>query len=785
MHGFLYEPYLEPDALANLKLYRYSAIDKSLVYKYVIRRWCDLVINLFPMWMAPNLITLLGFGFMIINVFLLSSFLPTLFGQGPSWIYLSFSVGLFLYQTFDNIDGRQARRTGTSSALGHIFDHTIDSLNCALGGLLQVVSLGVGPSVKGISLLLVPCAAMWFSTWEEYHTGTLYLGYFNGPTEGVLIACTIHLISAVFGPQIWLRQISSTEVFGIQVPEFHLYDIVIYSAILSLAFIHIPECLDYTSHKGRAIGGMVEFALLVMFAFGKLGPRIILARLTRSPFPWLNFGAFVPLALGAVYVNLGGLLDGFQPSPKTERLLLHTAVLVAGFAFINWAHIVIEGFTKTLGINCFTIKARPTVRARNLWASPTDRASCMPDSNRLAPTQSIGWRRFWFALEHEIQTYHDTNAGNEHIRPGEVAFASGVVLSDFHEYLQQKGYTLTEDERWTIVQVYKRDHAKKGKPVIILKRLGKGMYLACRTSSWGGKFEVANLLSTIQKYFAFSYSLFMDKWPPGVKHLRMSPPMLKSGAVMAIPLARNDVKPIRWIRRTFLGIGQLERLEALIEKREDEFHSVADRLRESEARIQKLKLLPFHKWPRELREGFRKSADVPEADSTLSEKEIPDHLRIVSSRFSLPRQPEDVLIKYRDKNPPRLPVPQSMILLSPWYERTHNELVDCDIFMDPAWRAYDVDRAKTMKYYAPRVVVGQNSGPPWMKQRSEEYDNPSIQEDSLIATSVSVAPFDDYLPPHVLLILREVKLDIELRAVDSKRVPRLVLALTPYAVRRS
>ena len=59
---------------------------------------------------------------------------------------------------------------------------------------------------------------------------------------------------------------------------------------------------------------MVEFVLLVMFAFGKLGPRVILARLTRSPFPWLNFGAFVPLALGAVYVNLGSIVDGYDQS---------------------------------------------------------------------------------------------------------------------------------------------------------------------------------------------------------------------------------------------------------------------------------------------------------------------------------------------------------------------------------------------------------------------------------------------------------------------------------------
>lgn len=39
------------------------------------------------------------------------------------WIFLSWAVGLFLYQSLDAIDGKQARRTGTSSPLGEMFDH--------------------------------------------------------------------------------------------------------------------------------------------------------------------------------------------------------------------------------------------------------------------------------------------------------------------------------------------------------------------------------------------------------------------------------------------------------------------------------------------------------------------------------------------------------------------------------------------------------------------------------------------------------------------------------------
>jgi hypothetical protein len=33
---------------------------------------------------------------------------PTLDRDCPSWVYLSWAIGLFLYQTFDAVDGMQA-----------------------------------------------------------------------------------------------------------------------------------------------------------------------------------------------------------------------------------------------------------------------------------------------------------------------------------------------------------------------------------------------------------------------------------------------------------------------------------------------------------------------------------------------------------------------------------------------------------------------------------------------------------------------------------------------------
>ena len=48
--------------------------------------------------------------------------------------------------------------------------------------------MGLGHTKKGAFTALVPCLPMFFSTWETYHTHTLYLGYFNGPTGRSLLS---------------------------------------------------------------------------------------------------------------------------------------------------------------------------------------------------------------------------------------------------------------------------------------------------------------------------------------------------------------------------------------------------------------------------------------------------------------------------------------------------------------------------------------------------------------------------------------------------------------------
>jgi ethanolaminephosphotransferase len=70
------------------------------------------MVEFLPRWMAPNMVTLVGFMFVIGNVILLEIFVPDLIGpvsfglswfnirfaedsQAPGWVYISFAFGVW------------------------------------------------------------------------------------------------------------------------------------------------------------------------------------------------------------------------------------------------------------------------------------------------------------------------------------------------------------------------------------------------------------------------------------------------------------------------------------------------------------------------------------------------------------------------------------------------------------------------------------------------------------------------------------------------------------------
>lgn len=59
--------------------------------------------------------------------------------QAPLWAYIACACGLFIYQSLDAIDGKQARRTNSSTPLGELFDHGCDSLSTGTIDFLKIL----------------------------------------------------------------------------------------------------------------------------------------------------------------------------------------------------------------------------------------------------------------------------------------------------------------------------------------------------------------------------------------------------------------------------------------------------------------------------------------------------------------------------------------------------------------------------------------------------------------------------------------------------------------------
>jgi ethanolaminephosphotransferase len=122
----LRKAYLSKEALVNLKNYKYVSGEYSVLDNALTPFW-NKVVTFMPLWLAPNLITLIGLLNLASNLLLCLPRDLSMTKPLPPEFSIFFALTLFVYQTLDAIDGKQARRTGSSSPLGQLFDHGCDA----------------------------------------------------------------------------------------------------------------------------------------------------------------------------------------------------------------------------------------------------------------------------------------------------------------------------------------------------------------------------------------------------------------------------------------------------------------------------------------------------------------------------------------------------------------------------------------------------------------------------------------------------------------------------------
>ncbi|XP_031556916.1 ethanolaminephosphotransferase 1-like [Actinia tenebrosa] len=303
--------YLNRDQLAGFDRYKYKSIDTSPVSNYITHPFWNFVVKFFPLWLAPNVLTFVGW-LLVMSIFLINSYYDPHFKAGlgkhtgyyiPSLWWVLFAVAQFVSHTLDGIDGKQARRTSSSSPLGELFDHGLDSSAVWLItlGLFSVFGHGVGSiTVWEFYLIDVVCLiGFYLAHWEKYNTGVLNLPWAYDASQ--LSITIVYLMTFALGVEFWKTQVN---IYDLELQYSDAFRIIVYA---SCAFITFPMCaysvyVAHVTNAGRGVSfmeGLAPFlplvALFGMFTFwAVISPSDILYNQSR----------LFLTSLGIVYSNI-------------------------------------------------------------------------------------------------------------------------------------------------------------------------------------------------------------------------------------------------------------------------------------------------------------------------------------------------------------------------------------------------------------------------------------------------------------------------------------------------
>ncbi|KAL5710620.1 ethanolaminephosphotransferase [Ranunculus cassubicifolius] len=382
--------YIGSHGISALHKYKYSGVDHSYVAKYVLQPFWTRCVHLFPLWMPPNGITLMGFMFLMISALLGYIYSPHFDSPPPRWVHFAHGLLLFLYQTFDAVDGKQARRTNSSSPLGELFDHGCDALACTFEALAFGSTSMCGKDTFWFWVL--SAVPFYGATWEHFFTNTLILPAVNGPTEGLMLVYVAHFFTAIVGAEWWAQHFGKSIPFLSWLPYIHgiaTHKVVLlalgFFAVIPTVIINIYNVYNVVQARkgsmltalamlypfGVLLGGvliwnhlspsdlMVNYPHLVVvgsgLAFGYLVGRMILAHLCDEP-KGLKTGmcmSLVCLPFALANALTARLNDGI-PLVDDSWLLVGFCLFTVAL-YLHFATSVIHEITTALGIYCFRI----------------------------------------------------------------------------------------------------------------------------------------------------------------------------------------------------------------------------------------------------------------------------------------------------------------------------------------------------------------------------------------------------------------------------------------------
>ncbi|XP_015121615.1 choline/ethanolaminephosphotransferase 1 isoform X3 [Diachasma alloeum] len=327
MMHFYKDKILSPGQLKRLSEHKYSCTNASLLDAY-LQPWWEWLVSKVPLWLAPNLITVVGLIINIATTLILVYYSPDAKAEAPRWACFLCALGLFIYQSLDSIDGKQARRTGTSSPLGELFDHGCDSVSTVFVALSAciAVQLGYYPTWMFFQCF---CAMTLFycAHWQSYVSGSLKFGKID-VTEAQFTIMGIHLISAIFGPQIWMTELP---YIGTEVKVFSLWAAVGIAILLAQSSISVILA-GGVGKNGSTVAGTSVLSPIIPFSLVVVPAYIIYRKSAENVYE--THPALYILAFGMVAAKVTNRLVVAHMT-KNEMEYLDTALIGPCMLFLN------------------------------------------------------------------------------------------------------------------------------------------------------------------------------------------------------------------------------------------------------------------------------------------------------------------------------------------------------------------------------------------------------------------------------------------------------------------
>ncbi|XP_049848641.1 uncharacterized CDP-alcohol phosphatidyltransferase class-I family protein 1-like [Schistocerca gregaria] len=308
---------------------------------------------------------------------------PNLTETYPPWLYLLNFFLILAYQTVDALDGKQARRTRTSSPLGELFDHGCDSFAIffVLVSTASVLRTGITYFIYfGTAVILL---SFYTTQLEDYFTDVLTLGYFDA-TEGQIIAMILNLVAFFKGPQVFsyavplFKSITFSELFiymciitgifhvarniwqifsVVKLREFLLADVL--QRLLSVSVLLIVASAWYfIESTSMSTHSLHLYLCMLTLAFANLIIQTIVARICQLKAPTTHFLLLIPALVGFMHANAG------YPVTSNQNMIIAILTLYL-VIYLHYVLSIVHQITTHLNIRCFITLSRNKASRNN------------------------------------------------------------------------------------------------------------------------------------------------------------------------------------------------------------------------------------------------------------------------------------------------------------------------------------------------------------------------------------------------------------------------------------